>query len=86
MKAFTTTLVCNALVERSIPRVGLSAHASNRHPALKNEVYRVPAPDVVLEAPEMSRDGAVRRGEAAPQRALGLVPAQARGWRVGAIS
>ena len=57
--------------------VELSAHASNQRPALKNEVYRVPTPDVVLEALEVSRDGAVRRGEAAPQRAPGLVAAQA---------
>ena len=64
----------------------LSAHASNQRPALKNEVYRVPTPGVVLEVPEVSRDGAVRRGEAAPRRAPGLVPAQARGWRVGAVS
>ena len=64
----------------------LSAHASNRRPALKNADCRVSTPGVVLEAPEASRDGAVRRGEAAPQRALGLVPAQARGWRVSATS
>ena len=72
------------------PMDELSAHASNRRPALKNEAYRVSTrpvtPDVVLETPELSRDGAVRRGEAAPRRALGLVPAQARGWRVGAVS
>ena len=66
--------------------VELPAHASNRCPALKNEDCRVSTPGVVLEVPEVSRDGATRRGEAAPQRAPGLVPAQARGWRVGAIS
>ena len=37
--------------------VELSAHASNQRPALKNEVYRVPTPGVVLETPEVSRDG-----------------------------
>ena len=68
----------------------LSARASNRRPALKNEAYRVSTrpvtPDVVLETPELSRDGAVRRGEAAPRRALGFVPAQARGWRAEAAA
>jgi hypothetical protein len=63
------------LVERSIPVVGLSARAPNRHPALKNEAYKAPGRDAVTDTPEVSRDGAVRRGEAAPRRAPGLVPA-----------
>jgi hypothetical protein len=37
------------------PMDELSAHASNRRPALKNEGYGVPTPDVVLEVPEVSR-------------------------------
>ena len=47
----------------------LSAHAFRR-PALKNKDCRVPTPGVVLEVPEVSRDGAIRRGEAAPRRFL----------------
>ena len=35
--------------------VELSAHASNRRPALKNGVYRNPSPDGVTDTPEMSR-------------------------------
>ena len=51
----------------------LSAHAFNRHPALKNEAYKASTPDVVTDTPEMSRDEAIRRGEEALQHALGHV-------------